>query len=108
MAGWVVTGIASIHQGGTAMQPTLVIELVLRLSRLNVILHRGKSTHPTRSRICLSSTFVILKPSTSTPRHTTTASGWRGLGPGTDVSAFVHCYDYCVGGIKVYIDFLVS
>jgi len=48
MGGWLVIETTSIHPGGTAMQPTLVIELVPQHRRLTAIHRRGKSTRPTR------------------------------------------------------------
>ena len=71
----------SFHLGGTATVPTLVIGLLRPQCHPNDI-HSGKSTHPTKSKIFWSCTSAIRRPSTSMPRHTTMASGWKGFEPG--------------------------
>ena len=81
MADWAVTESRSTHRGGTATLPTPVIGQPLPHRRLNATRHE-KSTPRTRSKIFLSSISVTRKPSTSMPRHITTANAWKSSEPG--------------------------
>jgi len=74
MEGCPVTAI-SIHQGGTPTRLNQHIDPLLLLCRRR----QEKSTRQAKSKIFLSCTSAIHKHSTSTPRHTTTASVWNAL-----------------------------